>query len=284
MANRFYGYQYDTNPKKLNPENAPYNNRYPQMKKKNLSNLSIPEQRKRELEERQRKDRVNKKEYQENNKKSSQSKKTESKRVEPKKVETKKIETKKAESKKIGKRALFNQEKNNVTVKKESYNNENISIKPADKRETKAKIVAISFILTVFSVLFAISYQNSLISESFNIKEQYKKEYESLSKTNQQIEVGIQNNLNLNNIEKAANDRLGMQKLNNNQKIYVSLPKQDYIAPATEQIIENKETGFFENMWKIFLHIFLFGLLFKKNCKKRRKKCFFDEYYISICK
>ena len=260
MANRFYGYQYDTNPKKLNPENAPHNNRYPQMKKKNLSNLSIPEQRKKELEERQRKDRVNKKEYQENNKKSSQSKKvepkkTESKRVGPKKVETKKSETKKAESKKIGKRALYNQEKNNATAKKEMHNNnENISIKPADKRETKAKIVAISFILTVFSVLFAISYQNSLISESFNIKEQYKKEYESLSKTNQQIEVGIQNNLNLNNIEKAANDRLGMQKLNNNQKIYVSLPKQDYIAPATEQIIENKETGFFEHFVNIIFN------------------------------
>ena len=250
MANRFYGYQYDTNPKKLNPENAPYNNRYPQMKKKNLSNLSIPEQRKRELEERQRKDRVNKKEYQENNKKSSQSKK-----IEPKRVESKKVEPKKSESKKTSKHTLYNQEKNNVIIKKELHNdNENVSIKPVDKRETKAKIVAISFILTVFSVLFAISYQNSLISESFNIKEQYKKEYESLSKTNQQIEVGIQNNLNLNNIEKAANDRLGMQKLNNNQKIYVSLPKQDYIAPATEQIIENKETGFFENFVNIIFN------------------------------
>ena len=28
-----------------------------------------------------------------------------------------------------------------------------------------------------------------------------------------------------------------MQKLSNNQKIYVNLPKQDYVAPAAEQVI-----------------------------------------------
>lgn len=252
MANRFYGYQYDTNPKKLNPENAPYNNRYPQGKKKNLSNLSIPEQRKKELEERQRKDRVNKKEYQENNKKNIQTKKVENKKIETKKAEIKKTETKKTEIKKVGK---INKQNKKIN-KQENIKNkeENIVIKPVDKKETKAKVVAVSCILTVFSVLFVISYQNSLISESFNIKEQYKKEYESLSKTNQQIEVGIQNNLNLNNIEKAAKDRLGMQKLNNNQKIYVSLPKQDYIAPATEQIIENKDTGFFEHFVNVIFN------------------------------
>ena len=104
------------------------------------------------------------------------------------------------------------------------------------------------FLFAGFSVLFAISYQNSLISESFNKKEQYKKEMEALSKTNQQIEVGIENNLNLNNIEQEAKEKIGMQKLSNNQKIYVNLPKQDYVAPASEQIIMEENTNFFQKV------------------------------------
>ena len=108
------------------------------------------------------------------------------------------------------------------------------------------------FLITGFSVLFAISYQNSLISESFNKKEQYKKEMEALSKTNQQIEVNIENSLNLKNIEEAAKDKIGMQKLNNNQKIYVDLPKEDYVAPAAEQVIIDDDLGFFEKLIKGF--------------------------------
>ena len=73
---------------------------------------------------------------------------------------------------------------------------------------------------------------------------------EALRKTNQQIEVSIENNLNLNYIEQAAKDRLGMQKLNNDQKIYVSLPKVDYVAPASEQIVIEENLNFFERLFK----------------------------------
>ena len=58
--------------------------------------------------------------------------------------------------------------------------------------------------------------------------------------------------MNLKNIEEAAKDKIGMQKLNNNQKIYVSLPKEDYIAPASEQIVMDEELGFFQKLIKGF--------------------------------
>ena len=135
--------------------------------------------------------------------------------------------------------------------KKNNVSNVNKN-KVEKKHNTKMRLKIVMFVLTSFSVLFALSYQNSLISESFNKKEQYKKQLESLSKTNQQIQVNIENNLNLNNIEQAASEKLGMQKLNNNQKIYVSLPKQDYIAPATEQVIIEEEVGFFEKLFRCF--------------------------------
>ena len=120
------------------------------------------------------------------------------------------------------------------------------------KANVKTRLKIVLFLLAGFSVLFAISYQNSLISESFNKKEQYKKEMEALSKTNQQIEVSIENNLNLNTIEQEAKEKIGMQKLSNGQKIYVSLPKQDYVAPASEQIVMEENTNFLQKLVNLF--------------------------------
>ena len=39
-----------------------------------------------------------------------------------------------------------------------------------------------------------------------------------------------------------------MQKLNNKQTIYINLPKQDYIEPATEEIIKEDNTNWFEKI------------------------------------
>ena len=75
---------------------------------------------------------------------------------------------------------------------------------------------------------------------------------EALSKTNQQIEVSIENNLNLNTIEQTAKEQIGMQKLNNNQKIYVNLPKQDYVAPASEQVVIEENQNFFQKLFSKF--------------------------------
>lgn len=223
MADRFYGYQYDTNPRKLNLENAPYKNRYPKEKKTNLSNMSVPEQRKRQLEERKMLEKNQRKQQDINNNYNN------------------------SYNKNIKKTSDKNIKHDNYEVNNNSENN--VKINP---KVIKLRLKIVFFIIAGFSVLFAISYQNSLISESFNKKEQYKKEWESLSKTNQQIEVNIQNSTNLNNIEQAAKERLGMQKLSNSQKIYVDLPKEDYIAPATEQVVIEKELSFFQKLVKGF--------------------------------
>ena len=65
-----------------------------------------------------------------------------------------------------------------------------------------------------------------------------------VKKQNAQLEVSIENGLNLNNLEQEAKEQLGMQKLNPRQTKYITLPKNDYIEPAAEQvIIEEKNTG-----------------------------------------
>lgn len=121
-------------------------------------------------------------------------------------------------------------------------------VKKANSQNIKARRIkakAVFYLAIGFIILFTISYRNSLITENFNKKESLKKELDSIKKTNQQLQVGIENSLNLNTIEQEAKERSGMQKLLNNQKVYISLEKKDYVQSATEEvIIEDNKTWF----------------------------------------
>lgn len=84
-----------------------------------------------------------------------------------------------------------------------------------------------------------------------------KTELSEVQKANEQLNVNIQNSLNLNKIEQSAKELLGMQKLTTKQTIYVSLPKRDYVEPATEEVIIEKENkGFFEGLAENIINIF----------------------------
>lgn len=133
--------------------------------------------------------------------------------------------------------------KKSSTLKQKEQNQ-----KPKEKRKLKPKVKVVLYVLLGFSVLFAISYRNSLITKNFNQKEDMKKELGVLQKENAQLQISIQNSLNLANIEKSATAMLGMKKLDDSQKIYVNLPKKDYVEPASEQIIVTEEKSWFQNI------------------------------------
>lgn len=121
------------------------------------------------------------------------------------------------------------------------------------KRQLKSHVKAVLYIGVIFAVLFAISYRNSLINESFTKNEKLKKTLAVTKKENEQLQVNIENSLNLSNIEKLAREKLGMQKLDNSQKIYVSLPKKDYVEPAVEKvIIDDVEQTWFQKIINFF--------------------------------
>ena len=127
-----------------------------------------------------------------------------------------------------------------------SKKNERISNK--QKKNKKNKVKAVFYVTIGFIILFTISYRNSLITENFNEKEKLKRELNSLKKTNEQLQVGIENALNLNTIEQEAKERSGMQKLANNQKVYVNLEKRDYVQSATEEIVVEDNTNWFKKL------------------------------------
>lgn len=136
--------------------------------------------------------------------------------------------------------------KKSSTAKKENKNNQ----KQKEKSKMKPKVKAVLYIVVGFAILFGISYRNSLITESFNEKEELKEELSVIQKENEQLKVNIESSLNLTNIEQMAKEKLGMQKLDNSQKVYVSLPKKDYIESASEKVVIEENLTLWQKIWK----------------------------------
>ena len=134
--------------------------------------------------------------------------------------------------------------KNPYKAKKNTTRKNAINKKKRENEIKKQKIKVIKYLIIGFMILFAVSYRNSQIDENFAKVQSLKEELAEVEKQNAQLEVSIENGLNLSNLEQEAKEQLGMQKLNSKQTIYITLPKNDYIEPASEEvIIEESETG-----------------------------------------
>lgn len=112
------------------------------------------------------------------------------------------------------------------------------------QEEKKQHRKVIMYVALIFSILFAISYRNAQIDESFEKVQDYKKELAAVEKENSQLELAIESSLNLSNVEQQAKELLGMQKLTNQQIVYVNLEKDDHIEVAAENVKIEEETFF----------------------------------------
>lgn len=141
-----------------------------------------------------------------------------------------------------------------TTNKKNAKNKKSTSSK--NKNNTKEKLKTVTYLFIAFAILFAISYRNSIIDENFKEVQSLKAELATIQKENEQLEVNIESSLNLKNIEEAAKGNLGMQKLDASKTRYINLPREDYVEPATEQIIQKQETNWFEEIINYMSGIF----------------------------
>ena len=116
------------------------------------------------------------------------------------------------------------------------------------KQEKRQHHKNIALVLAMFLLLLTVSYRNSLITERFSEIQDKKQELSAIQKTNEQTAVSIEGSINLKSLEKSATDKLGMQKLENSQKVYVTLPKEDYTESATQEIAEESNSNWIENL------------------------------------
>ena len=155
----------------------------------------------------------------------------------------------KAQPKKVTKKVTKKKE-----IDKEKKKQEEQKAKNALIAKTKFSVFIKCTIL--FAIMFFMIYRNSKLSESFSQIQNLKAQITEIEKENDQIEISIQNSLNLNNIEQAAKELLGMQKLNNKQTSYITLSKKDYVEARTEKVIIEEETTWFEGIIEKVKNIF----------------------------
>ena len=128
--------------------------------------------------------------------------------------------------------------------KSSTLNKKQENVQP--KRHLKSQVKIVAYVFLIFASLLVISYRNSLINESFNENESLKSNLAAIQKENEQLRVNLENSMNLSNLAKMAEEKLGMQKLDNSQKVYVSLDKKDYVESASEEVIMEEEKSWFE--------------------------------------
>ena len=154
-----------------------------------------------------------------------------------------------------------NPKRKQTNKKKTKQNNKNIKKIKAEekqrmeqlKKEKKIHYQNIAIIISMFLILLTISYRNSLITEKFNQIQNRKQELSALEKTNGQTEINIESSLNLKSLEKSAKKQLGMQKLENDQKVYITLPKKDYTESATPEIETENTSNWLKDLFaKLF--------------------------------
>ena len=129
--------------------------------------------------------------------------------------------------------------------KKSTAKSNNTKKKYKKKTNFAHKLKSVSYVLAAFLMFFTLCYRNSLIDEKYAEIKILKGDIALLQKENDQLEANIESCLNLNNIEKEAKEILGMQKLSNDQIIYVNLPKTDYVETSPEEIEKNEKQNLF---------------------------------------
>lgn len=155
----------------------------------------------------------------------------------------------KAQPKKVTKKVTKKKEIDKEKKKQEEQKAKNVLI-------AKTKFSVFIKCAILFAVMFFMIYRNSKLSESFSQIQNLKAQITEIEKENDQIEISIQNSLNLNNIEQAAKELLGMQKLNNKQTSYITLSKKDYVEARTEKVIIEEETTWIEGIIEKVKNIF----------------------------
>ena len=130
------------------------------------------------------------------------------------------------------------------------------NVKKVEKTDHSMVIKYCAFSVFVFLILLAFIYSDSKVDEAFSRIQTLKIEMSKLQKENDQLEIGIQNSLNLNNIEQAAKEMLGMQKLSNKQIVYINLSKEDYVLPTTETVIIEDTTTVFAKIMNFIRDVF----------------------------
>ena len=112
--------------------------------------------------------------------------------------------------------------------------------KKRQKTNNKAKFKTVCLISVFFGACFLIIYRYAIITEINYKVDKYAKIYEELKNENARLKVEIDKDTDLDQIREIAEKKLGMQRPDKYQIVYLSVPKNDYTVVVNADKIDNK--------------------------------------------
>ena len=152
-------------------------------------------------------------------------------KTKPQAIKSKTVNTHKDRKPKVVKAAMatdFSQ----PLVEEIKWDSKKLEAKHVNVKHRTRNIVLTAII--AFAVCLGIVYQYSLVNASFMEKKKLEGQLAEILKQNEQLEVKIEGATNMKTISEEAKEQLGMQKIDNQQKVYVDLDKSDYIKPSND--------------------------------------------------
>lgn len=130
-------------------------------------------------------------------------------------------------------------QENKVLKAKKRYRNNN-----------KAKLKTICYVMMLFLACLTVIYRYAMITELNYKIAKINKSYNELRNENTRLKVEIDKETDLNKIRAAAESRLGMQRPDKYQIVYVNVPKIDFTETVeTNTPANNTKSDMFAIVW-----------------------------------
>ena len=119
-------------------------------------------------------------------------------------------------------------------------NNPTLKIKKRQKKDRKSRTIVLMGVLIVAVLCGFVAHRNAQITELHYEISEIQKNYIGLQKENETLKAENEGNIDLTEISREAT-KYGLQIPGNNQKISISIPKEDFV-----EIPLKKDVGIFE--------------------------------------
>ena len=132
-----------------------------------------------------------------------------------------------------------------TSVKPKQLTKEQIAKK--QKQQAKAKVKSLLAVALLIVAAFFVLYRGVVITEKTNAIEKKEKQLSDIVATNERVKMEIEHALDLKTVESAAVDRLGMNRPEKYQTVYVDLNQVDHVEKISKGNIgeESKLFAFF---------------------------------------
>jgi cell division protein FtsL len=123
-------------------------------------------------------------------------------------------------------------------------------VKIKEFAEQKNKMKTVFSVLVCSAITFFMIFRYTAITEASNTVNSYKKELNNMQRITEQTQVQLDRSVDLKKVEEIAKNRLGMDRPEKSQIVYVKLKKNDYSEVLGEKYASTGKS----TLWLGFLN------------------------------